>query len=263
MNNCIERIVASEYEIRLTCKYHDIVLSAHGDCCSTSWFEYDKLLIQNYVGKTYKACEDTHREIELPLSGYDDIDRNHVYELIFEDDTRFEIILRNSSNGYYDGYVKEKIECVTMYPYDAKKNSLILLVGLPGCGKTTYGNLIRRDIKNNVYYDDVDFMLESNIIKFRTDLYKGKKVIISNSRLCIPHLYQEFIDKMNLIDNDKSIITYCFLPDKEKSIKNIKKREGRRINIVNKLITSVNNYYIQYTMDFIQSTHQCKKIKTY
>ncbi len=262
MNNLIRGIYATDTEIRVQCNHYDIVLTAKGECCSTSWFEYEPT-IQNCVGKTYVSCSDTHRKIELPFSGKDDMDINHVYELIFEDDTRFEIILRNSSNGYYDGYVEEKIECLSMYPIDAKNNSLILLVGLPGCGKSTYGISIRNDIKNSEFYDDVDLMLQSNLIKFRTDLYLGKKVIIANANLCIPHIYQDFIDKMNLIDNDKSIVTYCFLPDKEKSIRNIKKRDGKYITIVKRLITSIHNFEIQYTMDFIESTYQCKKIQTY
>jgi hypothetical protein len=262
MNNLIISICATDTEIRLACTYYDIVLTAKGECCSRSWFEYEPT-IQNCVGKRYVSCSDTHREIELPFSGNDDIDRNHVYELLFDDDSQFEIILRNSSNGYYDGYVEEKIECLPMYPIDAKKNSLILLVGLPGCGKSTYGRSIRNDIKNSIFYDDIDFMLQSNIMKFRTDLYLGKKVIVANANFCIPHMYRHFIDTMNLIDNDKSIITYCFLPDKEKSIQNIKKRQGKSTTIAKRLIISIHNFEIQYTMNFIQSTHQCKKIQTY
>jgi adenylate kinase family enzyme len=261
MNHLITNISATYQEIRLTCTNYDIVLTACSMCCSKSWFEFQST-IENCIGKTYVSCSDTYREIELPLSGLDEVDKNHVYELLFDDDTRFEIILRNSSNGYYDGYVEEKMECISMYPLDVKKNSLIILIGLPGCGKTTYGTSICDSIQNSVFYDDADLMLQSTIIKIRTDLYFGKKVIVANSQLCIPYRYQQFIDTMNLMENDKSIVTYCFIPNKTKSIQNIKNRHTSSY-IITQLITSINHIEPYYTMEFILSTHQCKKIQTY
>ena len=33
----------------------------------------------------------------------DEFDKNYMYRIIFTDDSDFEFVIRNSSNGYYNG----------------------------------------------------------------------------------------------------------------------------------------------------------------
>lgn len=258
--NIIQDVKANSTEIKFICNEFNIILNARGMCCSYSWFEFDN--INECIGKSYVKCIDTYRTVELEHSNIERHDVNHVYEIYFDDDTTYEIILRNSSNGYYDGYIEEEITLCEHKEIDTKRNAIILLVGLPGCGKTTFGKLIKESFKDCIFYDDCDIMLQSTVNSIRLDLIHGKKVIVAHSKFCMSYMYNYFVDNLNLIDNHKSIVTYCFIPDKDKSINNIYKREKSNV-IIKKLITSINQYYELYTMNHIENTYQCKKIKTY
>lgn len=259
----IHDIICSEQIIQFKCNNYDIILYAIGDCCSESWFEYNEDSIKECIGKFYLKCIDTYSTIELEHSGRQDYDINHIYHIHFHDDSSYEIILRNSSNGYYDGYIKEEITELNTLPINTKKNGLIILIGLPGCGKTTYGNMIKDSIKNSIFYDDIE-MLSSVIDNIKRDLLLQKTVIVASPRFCSNTLYYDFIERLDLSNNDDSIITYCFIPDKEQSIININRREQSK-NIRNKLITTINNYSTYYTKEYIETAYQykCKKIQTY
>lgn len=186
-------------------------------------------------------------------SGVQECDVNHIYELVFDDDTTFRFLLRNSSNGYYDGYIKETTN-IEKKLIKCPRNSLIILVGLPGCGKSTYGNMLNTSIKNSVFFDDVDISLESTISDIRQQLYFDKKVIVAHTRLCLEKTYNEFIQRCYLYDTN-SIITYCFLPDVEQSIYNVKNRETSEI-----IISDINSYAEHYKQPF---GYNAKKLTTY
>ena len=259
----ITNIICSEKNIYFECDSYNVNLTAEGDCCSTSWFKYNKKLIKSCIGKTYIKCVLTDRYINLKYSGIQEYDRNHIYELHFKDGTIIDIILRNSSNGYYDGHINEEItfsdsEIIT------KKNALIILIGLPGSGKTTYGKMLEESIKNSVLYDDIE-MVNSTINRIKQDLILGKKVIVTNPRFCIATSYYDFINRLNLCDVNHSIVTYCFIPDINSSIYNIKQRESYNKKKMNAFIESIHNYSKHYTTDFISHAYRynCKKIQTY
>lgn len=251
------------YKIRFACDDNIIILSAYGACCSNSWFEYlNNASFKDCIGKTYVCCSDTYELIDMNNSGIQEVDINHIYEILFEDKTTFRFLLRNSSNGYYDGFVDEKISNIETKPIEGQINSLILLVGLPGCGKTTYANILKNSMKNTVLYDDIDMMLHSNITKVRNDIINNKKVIISNTKLCLPNSYHEVIDKINLSNKNESIITYCFLPNKAKSIQNIKTREKESWKI-NKYLSNIELFSNYYTNSAVLNGYNCKILETY
>ena len=95
--------------INLKTSFYKIVIDALGDCCSYSWFEkyedYDYNFLQGKIIKKIK-------EIELPDTyvypfeeDYECIS-THLYEITFKNDKNsFKLLLINSSNGYYDGYI--------------------------------------------------------------------------------------------------------------------------------------------------------------
>jgi len=248
------------------CDDKNIEITACGLCCSESWIEcIGNSSFNECIGKKFIGCVDTFKTIKMPKSNVQSYDINHIYCLKFdeeiEDDCQFKFLLRNSSNGYYDGYIVEESTDVFYEPIAGKKKSLILLVGLPGCGKTTYGHMLTKSISNSVFYDDIDITLQTNLNKIRTDILNNKKVIVANPRFCVKEEYDNFIQKVNLVNRNESIITYCFLPNKAKSIANIKMRETQ-IGIANKFLYNI-DWFSNYYNDDTISQYNCKRIETY
>ncbi|AZL89614.1 hypothetical protein QKC54_gp0940 [Megavirus baoshan] len=82
------------------------LLIAYADCCSESWFElYNDNPIDQIVGKKIQSLQYV-KDIDLPPSGVQERDINHIYRINFTDDTYYDFVLRNSSNGYYDGWLE-------------------------------------------------------------------------------------------------------------------------------------------------------------
>ncbi len=79
-------------------------MDADGDCCSQSWFE---LIKEPYTNMINKEIIDINSDqyITLPESGVQDADQNRLIIMTFSDGTNFKFALRNSSNGYYNGYL--------------------------------------------------------------------------------------------------------------------------------------------------------------
>lgn len=248
--------------IKLVCQHKIIKLEAEGDCCSESWFEcYQNVPFDTCIGKEYSSCTDTRELIEMPDSGVQDSDTNHVYRIDFTDGSSFHFLLRNSSNGYYDGWVNESIG-INKSTMLSTRHQLIILVGLPGCGKSTYAKKLQNSIPNSIRFDDIDISLQTTIDRIRIEL-PNRTVIVANARFCILDTYNEFINRINLLKKDKVVVTYCFLPDVSKSIENIKNREKNE-TIQNKFIEDVhrykNYYYVDHNTPF---GINCKFIESY
>jgi len=92
-----------------------IVLYAEADCCSESWFEIlNNLSLQTIVGKEIIAINDIDdRQIDLPESGRQEYDKNTAIRITFSD-SHYEFALRNSSNGYYNGWLDISIDPLTL-----------------------------------------------------------------------------------------------------------------------------------------------------
>lgn len=120
---------------------------------------------------------------------------------------------------------------------------LIIIIGLPACGKTTYYN---NNLKDNFkFYDDfISNIFDGNLIN---DLRKKKDdICITDPRLCN---YQTFIRIMKLINeiiDKKDIQLILFENDKNKCLINAMKREKRNVNKsieFNSLLYNLENYF--------------------
>lgn len=84
-----------------------LIMYAAGDCCSCSWFEtLNGVPFDTLKGKKIKNIV-TKETIEMPPSAVQECDANHLIEIEFDNDSEnFKFVLRNSSNGYYDGWLE-------------------------------------------------------------------------------------------------------------------------------------------------------------
>lgn len=95
--------------------YNDnrIRLCAIGDCCSFSWIDEYNESFQVLIGKkiiSLQLKEKIKDQIKLDKSDIQKEDKNYLYEIKYLNDNSeigsFEFILRNSSNGYYSGWIE-------------------------------------------------------------------------------------------------------------------------------------------------------------
>lgn len=110
--------------------YNDhLDLDAIGDCCSSSWFYFfddtgvhlAKNTIESFAKeKTILSIEFLHK-IQLPISNIQEYDINHLVRINFTDGSNYEFVLRNSSNGYYDGWIEINIGS-SLHPDDFYPN---------------------------------------------------------------------------------------------------------------------------------------------
>ena len=89
--------------------YNKLELIAEAECCSYSWFEKLDEEYDTIIHKELKSIKNSYEVLDLPFSGIDDVDNNQKIVITFMDDSKFEYILRNASNGYYSGYLDIKI----------------------------------------------------------------------------------------------------------------------------------------------------------
>ena len=83
-------------------------LSATADCCSVSWFELGEQPLESIIDKTISTIDiDSH--IEMSPSEKQEYDSNLPVTITFKDDSRYILLLRNSSNGYYCGWLNMEL----------------------------------------------------------------------------------------------------------------------------------------------------------
>lgn len=85
-----------------------LYLYAEADCCSISWFEIYNQPFISIIGKELKSIDMVDR-IYMPESNRQECDKNTKMTMNFTDGDPFEFVLRNSSNGYYNGYLELSI----------------------------------------------------------------------------------------------------------------------------------------------------------
>lgn len=173
-----------------------------------------------------------------------DDEEKYKFRIQFDDGTEFKFY----EESHHEIYLNVN------YHVETKKNALIILVGLPGCGKSDYGKMLQTDMKNSVFYDDDREDIITKDIVY--DLLQNKRVIVASNMLCYQVVYESFISEMCLEDEDRSVITYCFEPNLECSL-NYAKNNG----ISSDLIEILHNDYIDTRENKIYK--KCRKIRAH
>lgn len=76
------------------------------DCCSYSWIEKIHQDFESLIGKKIIGIvPDTEYVHTFSPSGVQDYDLNLIYKFILDDNEEFIFAMRNSSNGYYSGWL--------------------------------------------------------------------------------------------------------------------------------------------------------------
>lgn len=89
-----------------------LVLEAKEECCDLCWFEVQRPL-EDLVGQILKEIVLLDPHVDLPLSGFKEVDYNRIVKVkLAEGD--FTFIMRDSSNGYYSGYFSMILEQNTL-----------------------------------------------------------------------------------------------------------------------------------------------------
>jgi len=86
-----------------------LILDAQADCCSESWFETLSEEFDVIVDREI-ATIITEGDIDLPASNRQKCDENKIVVITFSDESTFQFVLRNSSNGYYSGWLDMRIQ---------------------------------------------------------------------------------------------------------------------------------------------------------
>lgn len=114
-----------QHYLKFTTDQGDLIYQAWGDCCSESWFADIIVNVRYHSSEQFGDDVVEVEEIQMPLwankvvnndgrcrQDYDDV---YGYKILTKDGSNFEVIYRNSSNGYYGGdcvHVKEPYETV-------------------------------------------------------------------------------------------------------------------------------------------------------
>lgn len=168
----------------------------------------------------------------------------------------------NISNGYYSGW----LEVETTYEYNPthnrtifNNNNLIIVVGLPASGKTTY--CINNFPDYKMYDDFIKNFYNNNLIdKLKNNI--NKKIIINDPRLCDPRIFIKYI-KIFLNYVSLSKIKFIFFENApEKCITNSKKRnEKKDTNLMNTILNYSNIYRIDEIKNFINYIYKNLSMK--
>jgi len=101
------------------------VFDVYGDCCSESWWS-DINGVANIIGKTVKSVEDNEEgEKQYDLDDgrcRQDYDSVYSFSLVTESGEKADFYYRNSSNGYYGGWIQYRDKFESLPSADDKKN---------------------------------------------------------------------------------------------------------------------------------------------
>jgi hypothetical protein len=203
--------------IKLICKDQEFELKAETECCDWSYFKFEN--IQSIIGQKIIGINNGENHIR----SYEDKKRpeknryikTYHHILHFENDKTFLLQLINNSNGYYHGSLEIKGKSDTLINY--KPNSIIIIVGMPGAGKTSYGNSIKKE--NDRIFDDVTSFLIIN------EEFTSRRNIFISSLYCDGYRYKNLIKSLCIANPKEVIQTICFDLNTEQSIINVKHRE--------------------------------------
>jgi hypothetical protein len=218
----------------------DYKFRAIGDCCSHSVFiEYKDYKFNNLIGKIIKNIKNIHIPEDYKKDFYIS---PHLYEMYFKNtEETFKFMLINYSNGYYDGWMS----ITEIY----NNSSLIIIIGLPACGKTTY----YKEILDNSYkfYDDfITDIYDGNLLK---DIKNNIKLCISDPRLCNYNTFQQIMKEIEKYITKDKIKLILFPNDKLSSLFNVNKRDKKNVNNMINIYSSLYNIenYLHYNHKLI------------
>jgi hypothetical protein len=90
--------------LQFTTEFETLSYSCEGDCCSSSWFEHISG-VEFLVGHTIVKTEDISLDSVTPEEEKQHESLAQYGYRFTTDKGYFEIDMRNSSNGYYGGYI--------------------------------------------------------------------------------------------------------------------------------------------------------------
>lgn len=237
-------------------------LKAETECCDWSYFKFENM--QSIIGQKIiginngenhiRSCEDKKRpEKSRYIKTY-----HHI--LHFENDQTFLLQLINKSNGYYHGTLKISGKSNTLINY--KPNSIIIIVGIPGAGKTSYGNSIKKE--GDRIFDDVTCFLIIN------EDFASRRNIFISSLYCDEDTYENLIKSLYIANPKEAVQTICFDINTEQSIENVKRRENYIIKddkdeiVEDKIVVDDNNeddeQYAKNMMKVMKNEEKKKEI---
>ncbi len=201
--------------IMIICDNQQFNLIVENKSYSESYFVFEN--IQSIIGQKLVGIEDNKTYIREDYSDYDDrVAKIYNYVLHFDDGKMFWFnLITESDSYYYDGSVIINRKSNIFLKYQSK--SIIIVVGLPGAGKTSYINSIKE--KNDQIYDNVcNFFVASN-------QFTSKRNIFASAKFCHKYIYEDLIESLSITNPKEVIQTICFDIDIKQSKINIKRRE--------------------------------------
>jgi len=256
--------IFSEHKIKLTFQDSAIYnMTAIGDCCSKS-----ELMLPDYnqfeqiVGKTLISMDNKrilyNNNLNVNLEKFnkyanyknnkDDyyVKKFTICKMKFSDGTSYPLLLINTSNGYYNGWLEiEKIcDATIVDPKCWNKITLTIIIGLPCSGKTQYMKNF-----NSKKYDDVLNNLADNIfiqdLMYMNTQKMNEHIIVNDPRLCDSLVFDNFIKILLDYIPKENIDLVLFKNNPELCLKNYGNMDDKRdvIDFINqyKSIYDVNH----------------------
>ena len=132
---------------------------------------------------------------------------------------------------------------------------LLIIIGLPGSGKSRLAKNFEKDF---LIFDD--FIGTYQIDYLVNMLLNGNKICITDPRLCLPDIFDRYVNKFLQYIKKSRIYLILYKNDPEQCIKNIKLNKFKKTGIRKTIIQyseyyDLNNYldFKHYTIDVYHS----------
>ena len=139
------------------------------------------------------------------------------------------------------------------------KPKLIIVIGMPGSGKTTYLERLLQNKTITEFYDDYqghtyDGQLDPRLSKYYTPLLtrlkRGKTLAVSDIRYCLHEELNRFVQAI-LEVAPETLLEFCYFENDPQSCKkNVKKRA--RTDRVERELRLIDEYAPRYTIPAVQ-----------